>query len=181
MCSSDLWPLSDEAFRKYVVKKYGSLANAQTTYHHYEKVVETTVGDETFTRTYLVNKERLTQNALDVPYTYYQAYSGNLVLTADTGYVTSDNTMFTVDHSNHYSWDDTSLPEYYSYEVHDINDKSVYMNTYGRAVSNYDYEYQLNDQKRFIKVIKTVYYSQIMREFKQLTGDRKSTRLNSSH
>ena len=105
-----------------------------------------------------------------MPYTYYQAYSGNLVLTADTGYVTADNVYFTVDHSNHYSWDDTSLPEYYSYEVHDINDKSVYMNTYGRAVSNYDYEYQLNDQKRFIKVIKTVYYSQIMREFKQLTG-----------
>ena len=164
------WPLSDEAFRKYIVEKYGSLASAQTTYHHYEKVVETTVGDETFTRTYLVGKERLTQNALDVPYTYYQAYSGNLVLTSDTNLVTADNTMFTVDHSNHYSYDDTSLPEFYSYEVHDVNDKSIYMNTYGRAVSNYDYEYQLNEQKRSIKIIKAIYYAQIMKEFKQLTG-----------
>lgn len=164
------WPLSDEAFRKYIIEKYGSVATAQTTYHHYEKVVETTVDGETYTRTYLVGKERLTKNALDVPYTYYQAYQGNLVLTCDTNLVTADNVYFTVDHSNHYSWDDTSLPEYYSYEVHDVNDKSIFMNTYGRAVTNYDYEYQLNDQKRSIKVIKAAYYSQIMREFKNLTG-----------
>ena len=44
-------------------------------------------------------------------------------------------------------------------------------NTYGRAVSNYDYEYQLNDQKRFIKVIKAAYYTQIMSEFKKSIGD----------
>ena len=57
----------------------------------------------------------------------------------------------------------------YSYEAHNINDKTVTMNTYGQAVTNYDYEYNLNESRRYIKVIKSQYYSQIMREFKLLT------------
>lgn len=163
------WPLSENNFRKYVAEKYGSVANAQTTIHHYEKIVETSVGDQTYTRTYKVNKERLTENSLDVPYTYFQPYSNNYFLTADTALITTDNVYFTVDHSNHYSWDDTSLPEYYSYEAHDVDGSTVYLNTYGKAVTNYDYELEINDNKRYIKVIKAAYYDQIMYEFKVIT------------
>lgn len=159
------WPLSDENFRKYIIATYGSIANAQTTYHHYDKVVETTVDGETYTRTYAVGAERYTDNKLDVPYTYYTPYTENLIVTADTNLVTADNVFFTVDLSNHYSYDDTSLPEYYSYETHEVNGKTVYLNTYGNAVSYYDYEYNLNEQRRYIKVIKAAYYGQIMREF----------------
>jgi len=163
------WPLSDINFKKYIIEKYGSVAAAQTSYHHYEKIVETRVGDQTYTRTYLVNKERLTENALDVPYTYYEPYSNNYFLTADTNLITADNVYFTADHSNHFSYDDTSLPEYYSYEAHDVNDTTVFMNTYGKAVTNYDYELELNDNKKFIKVVKAQYYKQILSEFKRLT------------
>lgn len=163
------WPLSDNNFKKYIIEKYGSISNATTTYHHYEKVVETRVGDQTYTRTYLVNKERLTENALNVPYTYYEPYSNNYVLTADTALITTDNVYFTVDHSNHFSYDDTSLPEYYSYEAHNVNDTTVFLNTYGNAITNYDYEQQMNDNKKFIKVIKAEYFDQIMYEFKILT------------
>lgn len=163
------WPLSDINFKKYITEKYGSIANAQTTYHHYEKIVETRVGDQTYTRTYLVNKERLTENSLDVPYTYFEPYSNNYVLTADTALITTDNVYFTVDHSNHFSYDDTSLPEYYSYEAHNVNDTTVFLNTYGKAVTNYDYEQEMNDNKRYIKVIKAQYYDQIMFEFRVLT------------
>ncbi len=163
------WALSEDNFRRYIISKYGSVANAQTTYHHYEKVVETTVGDQTYTRTYLVNQERLTENALDVPYTYYEPYSNNFFLTVDTSAVTADNVYFRVDHSNHFSWDDTSLPEYYSYEAHNVNESTVFLNTYGKAVTNYDYEVLLNDNKKNIKVIKAQYYDQIMYEFKVLT------------
>lgn len=163
------WPLSDINFKKYIVEKYGSISNATTTYHHYEKVVETRVGDQIYTRTYLVNKERLTENALDVPYTYFEPYSNNYVLTADTALITADNVYFTVDHSNHFSYDDTSLPEYYSYEAHNVNDTTVFLNTYGKAITNYDYEQEMNDNKRYVKIIKAQYYDQIMSEFKVLT------------
>lgn len=164
------WPMSDDVFKNYIINRFGSVANAQTTIHHYEKVVETTVDGETYTRTYEVSKDRLTQNALNVPFTYYDPYSGNLVLTVDTALVTADNTAFTADHSNHYSYDDTSLPEYYSYESHNINGKTVYLNTHGNAVTNYDYELSKNDARRFIKVIKAQYYTQIMKEFKNMVG-----------
>ncbi|NDB59777.1 hypothetical protein EB001_15215 [bacterium] len=164
------WPMSDSVFRSYIIEKYGSVDNAQTTYHHYEKIVETTVDDMTYTRRYSVGEERLTENALNVPYTYYTPYTDNLILTADTLLVTADNVSFTVDHSNHASYDDTSLPEYYSYEAQDINGKTVYINTYGNAVTNYDYEVAQNEAKRFIKVIKAQYYTQIMKEFKTAMG-----------
>lgn len=163
------WPLSDVSFKKYIIEKYGSISNATTTYHHYEKIVETTVGDQTYTRTYLVNKERLTENALDVPYTYFTPYSNSYFLTADSSFITADNVYFTVDHSNHFSYNDTSLPEYYTYEAHNVNDTTVFLNTYGKAVTNYDYELEMNDNKKFIKVIKAQYYAQIMSEFRTLT------------
>ena len=165
------WPLNGYAFKDYIINKYGSIANAQSTYHHYEKVVETTVDGQVFTRRYNVGKDRYTENALDVPYTYYTAYSNanNLIVTADTIRVTSDNVFFTADLTSHYAYNDTSLPEYYSYETHTVNGKTVTMNTYGNAVSNYDYEMALNDEKRVIKVIKAVYYTQIMKEFRNLT------------
>ena len=38
------------------------------------------------------------------------------------------------------------------------------------AVSVYDYEYELNEKKRHIQVIKPMYYAQIMAEFETLTG-----------
>ena len=146
------------------------MANAQTTYHHYEKVVETTVDGTTYIRRYGVDNERLTDNALDVPYTYYTPYENNFILTSDTALVTADNTAFTADHSNHASYDDTSLPEYYSYESHNINGKTVFLNTYGNAVTNYDYEAEQNEARRYIKVIKAQYYTQIMKEFKTMIG-----------
>lgn len=166
------WYLSESNFKNYIVSRYGSVANAQMSIHHYEKVVETTVDGETYTRTYFVGNERYTDNKLDVPYTYYTPYTENLIVTADTDRVTADNVFFTVDLSNHYSYDDTSLPEYYSYETHDVNDKTVGMNTYGRAVSNYDYELQQNDSRKFIRVIKKQYFAQIMAEFKSLSKGR---------
>ena len=148
----------------------GSVANAQITIHHYEKVVETTIGDETYTRKYVIEKERFTENALDVPYTYYVPYVGpnNYILTADSGFITADNTAFTTDHSNHAAYNDTSLPEYFSYDAHNVDGKTVYHNTYGNAVTNYDYELNLNDNKKIIKVIKKQYYGQIISEFKNM-------------
>lgn len=165
------WPLSEVNFRSYIAEKYGSVANAQITIHHYEKVVETIVEDQTYTRRYLIEKERYTENALDVPYTYYTPYSGanTYILTADSGFITADNTAFTTDHSNHYAYNDTSIPEYYSYDAHNVDGKTVYHNTYGNAVTNYDFELNANENKKIIRVIKKQYYGQIMSEFKNMT------------
>lgn len=33
------WPLNDDAFEKFIISKYGSVANAKSQIHHYEKIV----------------------------------------------------------------------------------------------------------------------------------------------
>lgn len=35
------WPLAYDEFNKYIISKYGSIENAQTTYHHHNKIFKT--------------------------------------------------------------------------------------------------------------------------------------------
>jgi hypothetical protein len=53
------WPLTYTNFSSYVENKYGSIATAKTTYHHYEKVVTKT---DSVTGTITVNKYELDYN-----------------------------------------------------------------------------------------------------------------------
>jgi hypothetical protein len=164
------WPLDDNTFKDYITDKYGSLSNAATTIHHYEKVVESTAGsNDTYTRVYEINGFRLTENNLNVPYDYYTPYQLPFPITsADSTLITADCTLYTVDDDYSEKVHDTSLPTVGSPIVYDVNDTGVAVNVYGRAVTCYDYETQLNDQRRVIKVVKAVYYNQIMTEFKSL-------------
>ena len=60
----------------------------------------------------------------------------------------------------------------YSNEVntYNIDGKTVVETIQGVAVSNYDYELRLNDDKKVIKIIKREFYTPIMNEFKTITG-----------
>lgn len=67
------WVLNTTAFQNYIIGKYGSVAEAQTQIHHYEKVIERTeslTGIKTITR-FEINQDKLTETASDVPYDYY--------------------------------------------------------------------------------------------------------------
>jgi len=134
------WPLNSREFNNYIIGKYGSIASAKTTYHHYEKVIsreEQASGTVTETR-FVVNQTKLTDNALDVPYDYYEG--------------------------------DGSLPETQAVNTYNLSDgKTVVEIVRRERVSNYDYEYELNEAKRNIKIIKPEYYPQIISEFKKLT------------
>jgi hypothetical protein len=65
------WPLNYLNFNGYIVSKYGSAEWAKTNIHHYEKVIERTVGDTTTVTRLEINGERLTDNQLEVPYDTY--------------------------------------------------------------------------------------------------------------
>ena len=87
------WPLTTSVFYKYIVDKYRSMAEADignplqdfevvswtqdrtndASVHHYEKVVKqfnSTTQTNNEIR-YIINKSKLTDNELDVPYEYY--------------------------------------------------------------------------------------------------------------
>lgn len=55
------------------------------------------------------------------------------------------------------------------FSLYIVNNKPVIESISRNEVSNYDYELELNEQKRLIKIIKKEYYGQIMNEFVNLT------------
>lgn len=163
------WPLDDETLKKYIIERYGSLPAATSGTHHYEKVIETIIDGVTSTRVYHVNGERLTENALDVPYEYYEVYRAIDGITIDTDLIKADTIDTTAD-NDCFATGDTSLPiGGGSYATYNVNGKTVSYRIYGRRVSYYDYEIDRNERKRTIKIIKAGYYTQIQAEFNQLT------------
>jgi len=134
------WPLNSTNFNNYIIKKYGSIANAQTQIHHYEKVVtreEQLTGIVTESR-FTVNEDKLTNNTLDVPYDYYE-----------------------------------NLPETQEVNTYDLQNGRTVVEIIRRdAITCYDYENDLNEKKRAIKIIKPEYYGQIVREFDELTNTK---------
>jgi hypothetical protein len=144
------WPLDYDSFNKYIIGKYGSIENAETTYHHYEKVVTRELQPDNVTTVtrFVVNKEKLTDNNLSVPYNYYEIHG------VDPG----------------------SLANVQSVDTFNINGKTVTETTKGEAITNYAYEESLNDDRRIIKIIKKEYYEQIINQFNELTGSYASFR-----
>ena len=51
------WPMEYRQFIKFLTDKYGSPATAQTTVHHYEKIIQTTdnISGEVTTKTYIID------------------------------------------------------------------------------------------------------------------------------
>jgi hypothetical protein len=65
-----------------------------------------------------------------------------------------------------------SMADYAEETVNMGNGHSVLEVIERSVTSNYDYEYQLNESKREIKLIKAEYYGQIMSEYNELTRQR---------
>jgi len=142
------WPLGYDAFKNYIIDKYGSVQWAQTNNHHYEMVITRTLQpDNIVTETrFAVNDTKLTQNELDVTFDYYEGNGNN------------------------------ALSRVQTVETFNIFDKTLTQVTRGEAITYYDYEDKINEDKRLIKVIKAEYYPQIMRELTNITNTQGYTR-----
>lgn len=138
------WPLNYKNFNNYIINKYGSIEIAKTTYHHYEKVI---TREESLSG--IVTENRYIINSSNVA-----------VSMADT----------TVPYDTY-----ENLSETQDFDTIDMgNGKTVIEITRRDRISNYDYELQLNENKRAIKIVKPEYYAQIIREFDSLTQVRPS-------
>lgn len=153
------WPMSQPVFPKYIADKYRAMAEAdigsplqdyqvvswtqdrtnEASVHHYEKVIKNynqTARTTSETRL-IINKSKLTDNELDVPYDYYDDL-------ADEQDVVPINLT--------------------------IKGQTVIQTIYRNFVTYYDYENELNENRRVIRIIKKDFYPQIMSEFNALTG-----------
>jgi len=173
------WPLDYNQFNNYIIGKYGSIENAKLNIHHYEKVVTRTNSrnDIVSETRFVIDKERTIGSSLGVPYNYYDPYVID-ALYADNTSLTSDSSTLTADIGIDYSLREGAIPDYENTSYVYFNNSTVTQNITRYAISNYDYENQINESKRTIKVIRKDYYSFIMRQFKVISyeGD---TSLNS--
>ena len=138
------WPLKYNDFNNYITKKYGSISYAKTTYHHYEKVV--------------TREESSSGTVVETRFVINQSNIANSMYDSTVPYDTYN-----------------SLPE--TQDVDTINmgsGKTVIEITKRDRVTIYDYELELNEKKRAIKIIKPEYYAQIIRELDNLTQTRPS-------
>jgi hypothetical protein len=140
------WPLSYDAFNSYLISKYGSIEASELLVHHYDMVITRVLQpDNVTTETrFQVNGTKLTDNNLDVPYSYYNPHFG----------------------------DPGSLANVQSVETFDIDGKTITVTTHGEAITAYDYELSLNESRRLIKIIKKEYYNQVIKEFDKLASYR---------
>lgn len=141
------WPLQYRDFNEYLISKYGSIENAQTTWHHYEKVItreNRTENTITVTR-FEINSANVAANLSsslsDVPYDTYASL--------ETGYSTTNI----------------------------VGGKTVIETVSRDRVSNYDWEVEQNEAKRQIKVLKKEYIPQIIAQFDTLTKNRRNRSL----
>ena len=161
------WPLTNKQFDRYIISKYGSIANAKTSVHHDEKVIErkqTDTGDTTVIKLPL-SYERLTQNSPDAPFDFFVPYLESKGVTVDSS-IHVDSTLYTADSEDVI---DEGLPSVKSVETFAVDGKTIEETQYSNYVTNYEYEEELNDRKRNIKVIRADYYNMIMNEFDKLT------------
>ena len=153
------WPMTNSVFPKYIADKYRAPAEADlgrtledyevvswaqdttnpASVHHYEKITKQ-VNDAAQTTNevrLIINKSKLTDNDLTVPYDYYD-------ILAEEQDVTPINL--------------------------EIDGQTIIETVYRRAVTFYDYEEELNEERRNIRIIKKEYYPQIIEEFRALTN-----------
>jgi Base plate wedge protein 53 len=134
------WPLTTKDFIAYMTDKYGSTANAKTTIHHYDMVIK---------------RENTDLNVIDI--TRYQVNEANVASNLNS-------TLVNVPYDTY-----ENLTETQAVATHNIDGRTVIETIYREAVTYWDYENNLNEEKRRIKIIKPEYYPVILSQFNQLT------------
>ena len=137
------WPLSSLQFNEYVNEKYG---NTLTDLHHYEKVItKTTRGtddDQTVTEKYIISPEEYVSLLYSHPFGIDELRTFKLP-------------------SDLYANGASSTANSMSYL--DITIQPT-------AVTNYDYELDLNESKRNINILNSKYVEELEMQFQDLMG-----------
>lgn len=132
------WPLNYKNFQNYIINKYGSIAIAQTTVHHHEKVISRTINSSTEVSEIKQEIDYINQTDTVPSYYHYDYYTGM----AET-----------------------------EYNTYNVNGDTIHETISKREIYCYDYENELNENKRIIKIIKPEYYLNILSELNILLNE----------
>lgn len=135
-------PLSQDALERKIIKQYGytSIANAYSDIIHYVLEVKKTLSE--------VNGPTTVTSSNNIVTLQQYNYSSNTIVTKSTSTTTTENITFYANNSNANSATVATLTIASTY-------KPVYV---------YDYENELNESKRAIKILKQEYIGQLTLE-----------------
>lgn len=156
------WPLDNFSFQKYIIEKYGSIQYAYETTHHY-LLDEKYIIDQ---KTFLNNNIR--SEILDGNYNGYNA-TFKFAFTPITGFEqiylngilqNSGNDYIIYDSTIKFSTPPVSGSFALANYTHDGKNK--------KSVSIYEHENNLNEEKRYIKILDSKYISRIREEIRNI-------------
>lgn len=136
------WPLKSDQLDSYIENKYNqTITQSKSTIHHYEKSLnkKATYNGVTLFEETVVNRV----GEYEVNFSDNSITPTTLPATADTSLVVSTETV-----------------DYTTYVLT--------LTTSHKAVSNYQYEFDLNEEKRRIKILDSKYVERVETEFEQL-------------
>lgn len=155
------WPLSYNEFNKYIANKYRSAAGGNS----------------------LTDNQVISWSQITSPTSNSIHHFEKVVDRTDTKTDTTTTFRYVVDYNKKANTVPSGITyDYYlnltegESQTYTLNGKTIRENTYRNLVTIYDYEYQLNENKREIKLIKPEYYTQIVNELKSLAGIKTFTR-----
>jgi hypothetical protein len=152
------WPLNSDAFYKYMVDKYRAKAEADegAPMEDYE-VIAWTQNTLNPNSVHHYEKVVIRENKTEQTISEFRYVINEDILTDNDLSVPYDYYL--------------ELPTAQSYEPidFDVDGQTVVENVYGNAVTYYDYENEMNEKKREIKIVKNEFYTQIVQEFEALT------------
>ena len=117
----------------------------------------------------------------EIPFSYMHPWVTTTYRTADSGFYEADNEspdlLSDLDNGEAFgaTLDRGNLAitgEYIEPQTYNVNGESIEVIIRGEAVDCYSYERELNEARRSIRVIKSVYYTQIQDELKAMTSSR---------
>lgn len=133
------------------------------------------LNDDNFNN-YIINKYGSIEAAKTTPHHYEKVIRRQINTSEEYSEIRQvidfSNQTNTVPESYHYDYF-IGMPES-QYETFTVGTETIHQTTLAVEVSCYDYELEMNEKKREIKIIKPEYYVQIMSEFKILTKVEKS-------
>lgn len=153
------WPLNYSDFNNYIANKYRTTAGGPTLTDN--EVISWSQGSIAGSNS-IHHYEKVVDRT--------EAVSG---LTTTFRYVVNYQKETVNDPSDAPPYDSyASLSDAGDFQTYTVNGKTVNERTYRSLISIYDYEFQANEDKRQIKIIKPDYYTQIVDELRNLTGTK---------
>ena len=155
------WPMNSRVFPKYIANKYRQQA-----------ADDLAIDINEITDVQVIN---WTQDRSNLPSFHHfekviertESFTG---ITTETRFIVSYTRLTDNDLNVPFDFY-TGLPTDALVETIDMgNGRTVIQTTRGEAITYYDYENDLNESKRTIKIIKPEYYGQIYREYERITN-----------